>query len=186
MFDIPCVILAGGKSSRMGENKVFLPFKHTILIDYQYNKLSKIFHKVYISSKTNKFEKDYNLILDEGEVYSPLLALKSIFTTIKNDSVFIISVDTPFVSARTMEKLIKKNKNYDITIARDKNNSHNLLGVFKKTLLKNIEENLSKDIYKINFLIKQSKSNIVEFENEDEFLNINFKEDYDKALKQTS
>ncbi|HIP14156.1 MAG TPA: molybdenum cofactor guanylyltransferase, partial [Sulfurimonas autotrophica] len=26
MFDIPCVIFAGGKSSRMGENKTLLPF----------------------------------------------------------------------------------------------------------------------------------------------------------------
>jgi molybdopterin-guanine dinucleotide biosynthesis protein A len=44
-----CVIFAGGKSSRMGEDKSLLPFgTFSSLAEYQYNRLSNIFDIVYI------------------------------------------------------------------------------------------------------------------------------------------
>ena len=57
------VILAGGKSSRMKQDKALLPFGDTnSLAEFQYRRLSKIFSKVYISSKNNKFDFDVNII----------------------------------------------------------------------------------------------------------------------------
>jgi len=43
-FDIPCVILCGGKSSRMGEDKALLPFgEYSTLVQYQYERLQSVF-----------------------------------------------------------------------------------------------------------------------------------------------
>jgi len=185
MIDIPCVILAGGRSSRMQEDKCFLPFaNHKSLVQYQYDKLSKIFKKVYISSKIKKFpiNSNFNLILDEYNTYSPLIALQSIFNNINDEKVFIITVDAPLVSEENMLELINKSKNFEITIAKDKSIQHNLIGVFNRGLLNNINENIKNNIHKINYLIKNSKNNIVEFENESEFINLNTKDDYKKAL----
>jgi len=58
VIDIPCVIFAGGKSSRMGEDKSLLPFSSfKTLTEFQLSRLSKIFKNVYISTKEkNKFE----------------------------------------------------------------------------------------------------------------------------------
>ena len=42
---------------------------------------------------------------------------------------------------------------------------------------------LKDDIHKINFLIKNSKNQIIDFYNEDEFLNLNDKLEYKKALE---
>ena len=53
---VSAVIFAGGKSSRMGEDKSLLPFgTYTTLAEYQHAKLSKLFYKVYLSAKKNKF-----------------------------------------------------------------------------------------------------------------------------------
>jgi len=67
MFNIPCVIFAGGKSSRMGENKALLPFAgFETLTEYQYTRLSKIFSSVYISCKDKSiFSFDANFIEDD-------------------------------------------------------------------------------------------------------------------------
>ena len=55
--DSIAVILAGGKSSRMQQDKALLPFGEVnSLAEFQYRRLSKIFSKVYISSKYNKFD----------------------------------------------------------------------------------------------------------------------------------
>ena len=48
MIDIPCVIFAGGKSSRMGEDKALLAFgEFPTLTQFQLNKLQKIFKNVH-------------------------------------------------------------------------------------------------------------------------------------------
>jgi len=50
------IIFAGGKSSRMGRDKALLPFGgYDTLTEYQYRRLSKIFNRVYISTKNDKF-----------------------------------------------------------------------------------------------------------------------------------
>jgi molybdopterin-guanine dinucleotide biosynthesis protein A len=183
---IPCVILCGGKSSRMGEDKALLPFKNSnSLLEYQYNRLKNVFSNVYISSKTNKIDFTSNIILDNNqEISSPMIALESIFESLEEKKVFIITVDTPFVSKQTIENIINNSQNHEITIAKTNgDNTHNLCGVFARNLQKKINQYIQKDIHKIGLLLKESNTKIIDCDNEDEFLNINTKEDYKKSLK---
>src|SRR5574344_1046373 len=184
-FKIPCIILSGGKSQRMGEDKSLLPFStYTSLIEFQYNRLKPHFSDIFISSKVDKFpfldDKSKIVFEENKEVFSPILALYTILQ--KFDEVFIITVDTPFVSIETIEKLVKSSNSYDITIAQTSNRTHNLCGVFKNSCLENIKYMIENDIHKINYLIKNSNYKIIECKNEDEFLNINEQSDYKKAL----
>lgn len=185
--DLTFVILCGGKSSRMGENKTFLPFgKYSSLIHFQYERLTQAFPYVYISSKTNEFpflnDNSFVILDNNKEIYSPLIALKSILEQIKTSKVFILTVDTPFVSLQTIKELITHSENYEITIASTPEKVHNLCGIFSTSLLPKIDEMLTQDIHKIGFLIKQSLTQIVEFNDEKEFLNMNTKSDYFEAL----
>jgi molybdopterin-guanine dinucleotide biosynthesis protein A len=183
MFEIPCVILSGGKSSRMGEDKTFLSFLNSrTLIDFQVNKLSQLFKRVYISCKENKFNEPYNLILDTSSIYSPMIALKTILEELKEDKVFIITIDAPFLSETTIKDICKNKNLYDIVIAKNGDKVHNLLGIFSSSCLDNITQYIQSDNHKISHLIKNSNSKIMEFENKNEFLNINTKKDYQKAL----
>jgi len=183
--NIPCVILAGGKSSRMGEDKSLLPFKNkNSMIEYQYDKLSKIFQNIYISSKTNKFNfnKNLNIIIDnEQNISSPMVALKTIFEKIQDDKIFIITVDTPLIEKNTILTILENSYNYDIIIAKDRDKIHNLCGIFSKNIYSNILNLIKYNNHKINHLIKNSKHKILSFDNSNQFININRKEDYIKA-----
>jgi len=185
MINIPCVILSGGASRRMGEDKSLLPFKKfNTLIEYQHDKLSQIFSTIYISSKENKFNFKANLLIDESqEIYSPMIALKSILNTIADEKVFITTVDVPFIEKETFSKLAKESQELEITIAKDNNRTHNLCGVFSKSLLPLIEELLNNDIHKVNTLIKNSDSHTeILFQDENQFININTKDEYNKYI----
>ena len=183
---IPCVILCGGRSSRMGEDKSLLPFSTSkSLTQYQYDKLKVLFSDIYLSSKVDKFDftfnKDKYLILDKGEIFSPIVALQTIFKTIKAPKVFIITVDTPLVSINSILELIEKSENSDICVAQTLR-THNLCGVFSTNLINFIDEMLKKDIHKVNYLLKNNNTKYINFPDDDEFINLNNKDEYERAL----
>ncbi|MDX4047961.1 molybdenum cofactor guanylyltransferase MobA [Aliarcobacter skirrowii] len=183
-FEIPCVILSGGKSSRMGEDKSLLPFSSSnSLIEFQFNRLKPYFKDIYISSKNDKFDflKDKSkLILDKNQdVYSPILALQTILE--KFDKVFIITVDTPLIKISSIKKLLENSNNFEITIAQTSQRTHNLCGVFSNNLNETIEKMIKNDIHKINYLVKNSKYQIINYDDDNEFININNKNEYEKA-----
>ena len=184
-FEITCVILSGGKSSRMGEDKSLLPFSTSkTLIQYQYDRLKPYFKNIYISSKVDKFdflEKNL-LILDENkDIFSPILALDTIFKKFENQKIFIITVDTPLVSIDSISKLIDASINYDICIAQTEK-THNLCGVFSSNISLTIKTMIENDIHKIAYLINKNENKILKFPNNSEFLNINNKEEYEESL----
>ncbi len=184
-FEIPCVILCGGRSSRMGEDKALLPFSNSnSLTEYQYNRLKPHFKNIYISSKVDKFNflknKTTNLILDKGEIYSPIVALETIIESIDSQKIFIITVDTPLVKIESMKKLIDKSSKYDATVAQTKR-THNLCGVFDKSSLLEIKAMLNNDIHKVGYLLKNINTLYVNFSLENEFINVNEKDDYLRA-----
>jgi molybdopterin-guanine dinucleotide biosynthesis protein A len=183
-FTFPCVILSGGKSSRMGKDKSLLPFgNYPSMIEYQYERLKPFFKTTYISSKTDKFDFNAEIIYDNNDVHSPMVALKSILEYLKDEQkIFIITVDTPMVSIETIDNIIHDSKNYDATIAQSPTKTHNLCGVFTHKLLKQIILMLENDNHKINYLLKKSNVNYVIFPQDDEFININEPYEYEKLL----
>ena len=184
-FEITCVILSGGKSSRMGEDKSLLPFSTSkTLIEYQYQRLKPYFKDIYISSKTDKFDfiDKNSLILDENkDIYSPILALDTIFNKFQNEKIFLITVDTPLVTIESISELINESKNYDICIAQTEK-THNLCGVFSSNISLSIKSMIKEDIHKIFYLIRNSNYKIIQFNNNDEFININNKNEYINSI----
>ena len=168
----------------MGEDKSLLPFyTSNTLIEYQYKRLKPYFKDIYISSKIDKFdflEKEF-LILDENkEIFSPILALNTIFNKFSNKKIFIITVDTPFVSIETINELINQSNEVDICIGETEK-THNLCGIFSSNINSFIKNMIENDIHKIFYLIKNNNHKIIHFDNNDEYININNKNEYIKA-----
>ena len=175
------VIFAGGKSSRMGRDKALLSFGgYNSLTEYQYRKLEKIFSKVYISSKENKFDFDCEIIEDIDEISSPLIALISIFEKI--DEAFILSVDTPFVDKNIIDKLIQNNSDkYDVILAKSPNGLEPLCGIYRSSILKIAKAQLEDDNHRLNSLLSKLNIKVIEFEDNHKFMNLNYPLDYEEA-----
>jgi molybdopterin-guanine dinucleotide biosynthesis protein A len=178
--------LAGGKSSRMSSDKSLLPYKNfDSLAEFQYDRLSQIFSSVYISTKREKFNFKANYIIDDNiDVSSPMVALYSVLKYLKS-RVFIIAVDTPLVSKYTILDIINASDNYDITLARSNNKIHNLCGVFDINIESLVKKMLKNDNHKMKDLLQNSSVNskIMEFLNDEEFLNVNTIDDYKLLTK---
>ncbi|MCR4941934.1 MAG: molybdenum cofactor guanylyltransferase [Campylobacter sp.] len=176
-----CVILAGGKSSRMGCDKALLPFGEVkTLTHFVYKKMSKIFSEVYVSAKNAKFYPPLPLISDESDEFSPMLAFAKILAKF-DESVFIVAVDMPFVSYKCINELAKYRDKYDAVIAKDSEFTHNLCGFFSPKMADTAKKMYEKNEHKISLLLEKFNVKKINFENKKQFANLNNKDDFIKA-----
>ena len=187
MITIPCVIFAGGKSSRMGEDKSLLPFgSQKTLTQYQFIRLSKIFKNIYISCKDKtKFDFKAPFIEDikVDSIYAPTVGFVSIFEQLKDERIFILSVDSPFVEKDEIDKILSNDSlDMDATIAKTKFGIQPMCGIYHRSLEPKFLNMLKTDNHKLGFLLKSSNTTFVEFKNDEPFLNLNHPHEYQKAL----
>ena len=181
---INAVIVAGGTSSRMGQDKSLLPFgTYRTLAEYQHVKLSKLFNKVYISTKEDKFDFECLVVKDIFQVSSPLVGLISIFETLQTDEVFIISVDAPFVDGKTIERLLEQNENtFDVVVAKSPSGVQPLCGIYKRSILPLAYAQLEKENHRLSDLLALASTCFVAFEEDRPFTNLNHPQEYQEAL----
>ena len=183
MLKIPCVLFAGGKSRRMGKDKALLDFGGKPLALYQFERLKNIFENVVISTKEEKFPFQAPLILDSSKIYAPTPALLDIFNFY--EEFFALSVDTPFIEKNIIEKIVKKaldNPTKNAIIAKTKK-AHPLIGVYRKSIVPILKEEIAKGNYKLNAILQRADTEYVAFEEDDRFLNLNYPDEFQKALK---
>ena len=186
LFDMTCVIFAGGKSSRMGEDKALLPFgTFTTLAEFQYQRLSKLFNKVYISTKENKFDFKADLIIDiDVESSAPTVGFVSLFKQLKDERVFVLSVDTPFVGEEEIAILLEDdNALLDAVIAKTKGGTHPLCGIYHRSLFSTFKQMLTTQNHRLVKMLSEANSTYVLFKNEKVFLNLNHPNEYQEAVK---
>lgn len=193
-----CVILAGGKSSRMQTDKTLLKFANDEnLTQFCAQKYSQIFQNIFVSAKSDKFGAKFRLILDKFDEFSPMGALWQILEFFENskngvyfapqnqqnDKIFIIAADMPFVSKKTILNLYENSTNCDIINPKDANHTHFLCGFFSQNLVKSAKDLFLHNKHKIANLAEISAHKTLFCDDENEFLNINYPKDYENALK---
>lgn len=178
----PCVIFCGGKSSRMQRDKSLLEVNKQSLALFQRQKLLELFNEVYISTKENKYNlNEKYLIYDENnELFSPMLALYSVLKKFKNTFVFILSVDMPDIGKNSILKLFKAIDDNKIILAKTSKHKHFLCGFYHSDLSEFCLDFLEKNQQKISNLCDIIKTKFIYFDNEKEFVNLNY---YDEFLK---
>ena len=190
------VILAGGKSSRFGSNKSLSNLANNKLIEHVINKIDTYFPKILIVSNdiSLKIEnKKIKIIKDCIEGYlGPLVGVLSAMkyaNSYKNKYKWIITFpcDTPFFNRIIIEKMIEKTNLAEekIYFVKDKKQRHNIFGIWSTSLEKVLEDDLKNNFRKVDLWADKIGCNFIEkdIQNENEFLNINTKEDLELAEK---
>ncbi|MGG7048662.1 MULTISPECIES: molybdenum cofactor guanylyltransferase [unclassified Campylobacter] len=177
-----CVILAGGKSSRMGQDKTLLPFgREPSMTHFLAKKMEQIFKEIYISSKSQKFNPPLGILTDDSDDFSPMLALACILEKF-DDSVFIMPADMPFVSIECVNELAKFKDEFDVVVARDAKHRHSLCGFFNPKIANQARELYEKGEHKIGLLLSANSLKEVYFDDSSQFANVNNPDEYERAL----
>jgi len=190
--NITGIILAGGKSSRMGTNKALLKINGITIIEHIFKVISSLTQNIIISSNSDEYNfLRCQILHDEIENIGPA---GGIYTCLKNSKTvknIILSCDTPFINADLIKYIIESSEDYDSTIPICNDFVEPLAGIYSKNIINIIENEIGKNNFSIFKIIKKSNYKLLEineklnFYNKNMFLNINNLNDYNNIKQLT-
>jgi len=191
-------ILAGGKSKRMGEDKLFLNLNNKTLIEHTVNKVKKYLKEIIIiTNKENDFFIKNNLITVKDCIVGQLGPLVGILTAMKwakeksskHSWIASFPCDTPFFPEIVISKFIEESKKNEslMLCASSHGRKHNIFGLWSLDLYDKLYDDLvNNKVRKVQDWTKANNIKNLEFEfkDYDPFFNINTAEDlkFAKAL----
>ena len=190
------VILAGGKSSRFGEDKSNIRLGNKTLLDHTINKIEKEFSEVIIISNNKNYNFNNKKIYTakdciEGQL-GPLVGILTAMKWVKENKknyrwIASFPCDTPFFDTKIISKLKLKTKETSkklIFLNSDKKR-HNIFGLWSMNLIETLEKDIKNSFRKVEIWSDKVGYESININTEkfDNFLNINTKEDFEKAKK---
>ncbi|MFZ7946473.1 molybdenum cofactor guanylyltransferase [Neobacillus sp. 19] len=128
------IILAGGKSSRMGTNKALLKINEKTNIERMADKLKLLFDDIIlVTNDSEQYEfLGLKMVPDQYPGMGPLAGVHAGLLASSCDVNVIVACDMPFVSAELAEALVDSRGDYDAVIPVINGKQHPLFAVFHK------------------------------------------------------
>lgn len=151
-MEATAIIMAGGDSIRMGEDKSILPIKGQPMIKRIYDQLRPHFNQILISS--NDISKyrflGVEVVPDKVTGQGPLGGIASALAASANELNFVIASDIPQVDTALMRMLLRQSRDFDAVVPRiGRSRYESLFAVYKKGTLAAIEAALLSGNYRI-------------------------------------
>ncbi|GAA8298433.1 molybdenum cofactor guanylyltransferase MobA [Helicobacter pylori] len=160
-----------------------MPFElYPSLLEYQYSRLLKLFKQVIISAKKSYELNAPYLLEKESDLFSPLFGIHNAFLTLQTPYIFFIAIDTPLVSFESIKTLCGI-QNFSVVYAKSPTKEHYLISLWHKSTLNALSYALKTQNYRLSDLVKNTSSVAINFNQEEEFLNLNTLKDYELAVQ---
>jgi len=145
------IILAGGRSSRMGRDKTLLLFKNETLIERTVRKLQNFVDEIIIASNHTA---KYNLpgIVEVPDSYpgmGPLGGMHAGLMAAQHQHSFIVSADMPFFTEELARYLLERRAGCDVVVPEIGNRLEPLCAVYSRNCIEPIEKCLQAGVSQV-------------------------------------
>lgn len=153
------IILAGGRSRRLGMDKGLLRFRNKQLVEIAIERFKKICDQILISSNSVIYE-GFNLpvVPDSAKDCGPMMGIYSCLKESPTPLNLVVSVDTPLVPAGLYREMIRILKNEQV-IVPDHGGGHfePLIGLYTRDLIPLMETFFRQNRYALPDMFKQAR-----------------------------
>jgi molybdenum cofactor guanylyltransferase len=152
--DVTGILLAGGKSRRMGEDKRYLHVGEQTLLERDLSVLRSVFHDVAIvlAQDSAVLDQDVPVLRDLVPDCGSLGGLYTGLKHAKTPHIFIVACDMPFVNAAVVQYFTSLKGDADIVMAKLKTGLHPMHALYGQRCLPAIEEMIRQRDLKIQKL----------------------------------
>jgi molybdopterin-guanine dinucleotide biosynthesis protein A len=186
------IILAGGKSSRMGSPKCLLPFDGEPLIAHLVRRLRSRFAEVIVVAAPDQELPPLavKLVRDEVAFQGPVGGIYYGLQAASEETCFVTACDVPFLNLPTVEFLLAALGAADVAVAHWDGRLQPLFAVYRRSVLPFLKQQLAVGELRPTLLYEKVATKIVsaaELSGVDaqglSFININLPQDYQSALR---
>jgi len=174
------IILAGGGSRRMGQDKTMLQIAGKPMIKYVYDKIEPYFMQMLISSNNAELHDFIGemVVPDCIAGRGPMMGIVSALKVSNHDVNFVIACDMPQVDTRLIKTMIRLAKDYDAVVPRVGPDLYEpLFAVYNKSALPVMEELLHSGQNKIIDSLDRCRVKYIDLPGR-RFSNINTRAEY--------
>jgi molybdopterin-guanine dinucleotide biosynthesis protein A len=186
------VVLAGGKSSRMGRPKALLPFGAEPLIVHIVRALKRIFAEIVVVAAPGQEMPalPVKLVRDDVAYQGPVGGIYYGLKAAGGEFSFVTSCDVAFVNSRLISYLISQISQYDVVVPYWQDRFQPLHAVYRRSVLPLLESQLQRGELRPVYLFDKVRTcrvgeeEIRSFDPQGlSFFNMNTPADYQEALE---
>jgi molybdopterin-guanine dinucleotide biosynthesis protein A len=188
------IVLAGGKSTRMGTSKALLPFGSETMLQRVVRLLGGVVAPiVVVAARDQELPQLPSIVIvtrDEREARGPLEGLRAGLKALPAhvDAAYVTSCDVPLLVPGFVTQMLDLARGYDIAVMEIDGFPHPLSAVYRRETLTHVESLLSRDRLRPVFLfdaVNTRRVHPTEMTADPDLRtlrNLNTREDYEQAL----
>ncbi|MGH9922681.1 MAG: molybdenum cofactor guanylyltransferase [Nitrososphaerales archaeon] len=120
------IVLAGGRSSRMGRNKALIQIKGKEMLLWVVEGLNPVVSEIIVVAKDESAQSSYRKIVphnvkiftDIMELEGPLVGMYTAFLETKSEYAYVHPIDSPVINKSVIQYLLQKADGYDASIVK--------------------------------------------------------------------
>lgn len=170
--DVTGIILAGGRSSRIGADKAFIKIGNKTLIENTFDLITDYCKKILISSNNKEGYSfpEHWIIPDYRQGLGPIGGIYSCLKLSGTENNLVVAVDIPFINNGLIQFLLSNMADAELVIPITGNGkAEPLCAVYKKSLLPHLEKMIAENNLKVQNLMHYCKSKKLHVSTEQEF-----------------
>jgi molybdopterin-guanine dinucleotide biosynthesis protein len=147
--DVTGVLLAGGKSRRMGRDKAGIMLNGQSLCELSLGLLLRFFTTVFIAGDRPELAGPELQAIPDLYPGSALGGLHTGLKTAKTDWIFVAPCDMPFPDGRIVERLLRHRNGFDAVVPRTPQGYEPVFALYHKNCLPQMESMLQQNSFRI-------------------------------------
>ncbi len=157
-MQVGAIILAGGKSSRMGIDKGLMLLNEKPMVQHVIDAVKLIADELIIIANNEAYKQfGYKVIPDEVENAGPLAGICTGLKHSKYNYNFVLSCDVPFVTKEMLSLLKQEVAGFDAVVFEKDEDLHPLIGIYSKNCLPEFEAALNNKELKLKTVLHHIK-----------------------------
>lgn len=192
------IVLCGGRSSRMGQPKAWLPFGKETMLQRVVRTLSDVVSPVVVVAAPGQdlppLPDSVRVLRDEREGLGPLGGLAVGLSALQDeaDAAYVSSTDVPLLKREFVQFMVDALAEFDLVIPREERFHHPLAAVYRTRLAEKVQQLLNEERLRPLFLVQECHSHEIAVEELrsvdpllDSLRNANTPEEYAALLART-